>query len=294
MTDQDGQNRDRPICDYMRPTMDELAPSIFIPTTIKEHFKLKPIMFQMLNTITPFTGAPTEDPYSHLRSFLHICDTFTVMSRVNSDVIRLTLFPCSLRDQAKYWLDMLPARSITTWTDLAEKFLRKFFPIGKTIRLRTDILTFRQLEGESLHEAWERYNGLIMKCPHHGIPDYIQIETFYYGLVGQTRNLVDAKAGGALLGREYEEIHSLLDKMSWESCIANSPCFVRDKYNPCSSNSYNHQGLELEEVINQIYVMFKHMVKIEETLQSHGDSIRNIQVQLAQIAQAIEDLDLKI
>lgn len=42
---------------------------------------------------------------------------------VSPDYVRLTLFPYSLLGAASSWLDCEPPNSITTWDDLARKFL---------------------------------------------------------------------------------------------------------------------------------------------------------------------------
>ena len=77
------------------------------------------------------------------------------------DAIRLRLFHFSLRDKAKVWLNSLPLGIITTWEELAQKFLAKYFPLAKTSKLRNDITMFIQFEGEALYEAWERYKDLL-------------------------------------------------------------------------------------------------------------------------------------
>ncbi|MGG6712903.1 UNVERIFIED_CONTAM: retrotransposon gag domain-containing protein, partial [Salmonella enterica subsp. enterica serovar Weltevreden] len=88
---------------------------------------------------------------------------------LSDEVIRLRLFPISLRDQAKEWLNSLPHHSITTWEELNNKFLQRYFPPGKTHDLRTEINTFKQSPGESLKASWERFKKLLRRCPHHCI-----------------------------------------------------------------------------------------------------------------------------
>ena len=83
-----------------------------------------------------------------------------------------------------------------SWNRLAEKFLTKYFPPTKNTRMRNDITSFRQTEDEYLFEAWERFKELLRKCPHHGIPICIQMETFYNGLLPPMRLMLDASAGG--------------------------------------------------------------------------------------------------
>ncbi|KAI3826839.1 hypothetical protein L1987_00897 [Smallanthus sonchifolius] len=85
------------------------------------------------------------------------------------------------------WLNSLPTGSITTWDDLAQKFPSKYFPPAKTAKLRNDITTFTQDDGESLYEAWERFKNMLRKCPHHGLEVWLQVSSFYNGLHNQAR-----------------------------------------------------------------------------------------------------------
>ena len=114
----------------------------------------------MIQQTVQFGGLSQEDPNVHIANFLEICDTFK-HNEVTDDAIRLRLFPFSLRDKAKVWLNSLPHGIITTWEELAQNFLAKYFPPAKTAKLRNDITTFIQFKGESLYEAWERYNELL-------------------------------------------------------------------------------------------------------------------------------------
>lgn len=66
----------------------------------------------------------------------------------------------SPRDRANKWLNSVLADSITTWEDLAPKFLAKFFPLDKIAKLHIEISNFVQYEGETLYNAWERYKDL--------------------------------------------------------------------------------------------------------------------------------------
>ena len=72
-------------------------------------------------------------------SFLEECDTVKY-NRVSDGVIRLWLFPFSVKDKAKNWLIMEPPDSITSCNELVDKFLTLFFPTAKAVKLRIDII----------------------------------------------------------------------------------------------------------------------------------------------------------
>ena len=78
-----------------------------------------------------YGGLPYEDQNLHLATFREIAATVK-MNGVTEDVIRMQLFPFSLKDKARGWLQSLQPDSINTWEELAQKFLAKFFPQSKT------------------------------------------------------------------------------------------------------------------------------------------------------------------
>lgn len=199
--------------DYAVPTVSGVHTSIARPAVQAHTFEIKPSIIQMIQSHVQFGGSPHDDPNEHITNFLEICDTFR-SNGVSSDAVRLRLFPFSLRDKAKSWLNSLAAGSIVTWEDLAQKFLAKFFPPAKTAKMRNDITSFSQSDGESLYEAWERFKDLLRKCPHHGLPKWLIVQTFYNGLVAATRTTIDAAAGGALMGKSIDEAYDLLEEMA--------------------------------------------------------------------------------
>ncbi|XP_024020121.1 uncharacterized protein LOC112091245 [Morus notabilis] len=205
--------RDKAIREYAIPILHRLNLGIIRLEIQAPQFELKSVIFQMLQTVGQFSGMATEDPHLHLRLFMEVCDTFKLPG-VTEEALRLKLFPYPLRDKARVWLNYLPPDSVATWNDLAEKFVMKYFPPTKNAKLRNDITGFQQHEGESLYEAWERFKELLRKCPHHEIPHWIQMETFYNGLNGQTRTIVDASANGVILAKTYNEAYEILERMA--------------------------------------------------------------------------------
>ncbi|KAK3205400.1 hypothetical protein Dsin_019446 [Dipteronia sinensis] len=93
-------------------------------------------------------------------------------NEVSEDAVKVKLFPFSLKDRAKEWLHSLPPDSITTWEELEQTFLDKYFPLGKTACFRNEITSLSQFDNGSLYEACERFKELIRKCPHNGLPKW--------------------------------------------------------------------------------------------------------------------------
>ncbi|XP_040988950.1 uncharacterized protein LOC121236567 [Juglans microcarpa x Juglans regia] len=152
----DGQH-DAPPCtlkDYVRPVVNDNYSGIRRQTINANNFELKPALINMVQQ-AQFSGSPLDDPNIHLAMFLEIRDTVKI-NDFTEYTIRLRLFPFSLRDKARSWLQFLQPRSITSWQDMAEKFLAKFFPPTKKAKLRSEIGLFKQNDFESLYEAWER------------------------------------------------------------------------------------------------------------------------------------------
>ena len=58
---------------------------------------------------------------------------------------------------------------------------------------------------------------MIRKVPHHGLPVWLEIQFFYNGLTPNTKMVIDAAAGGALRGKEYDETYKLLEEMASNS-----------------------------------------------------------------------------
>ncbi|KAF7823809.1 uncharacterized protein G2W53_021953 [Senna tora] len=207
------KQNNRNVSDYATPKLDGLQHSIRRPSIQANNFEIKPATIQLLQANGQFGGSPIEDPNIYILNFLEICDTFK-HNGVSDDAIRLRLFPFSLRDKAKVWLQSLPEGSISTWEELAQQFLTKYFPPGKTAKMRNDITSFVLLDNESLYEAWERFKELLRKCPHHGLPKWLHVQTFYNGLSYEIRTSIDAAAGGALMSKPVDATYTLLETMS--------------------------------------------------------------------------------
>ena len=80
---------------------------------------------------------------------------------VDNDIVKLKLFPFSLRDRAKNWFSSLPCNSIDSWNKCKDAFITKYFLPTKNISLRTQIMNFKQLEHEHVAQSWERMKLML-------------------------------------------------------------------------------------------------------------------------------------
>ncbi|KAK9211965.1 hypothetical protein WN943_001344 [Citrus x changshan-huyou] len=109
-------------------------------------------------------------------------------------------------DRARSWLNTLPANSISSWEQMVTKFLNKYFPVHKTNAIRKEISEFTQREDEQFFETWERFNGLLLKCPHHGYEKWHQCQYFLEGLLPNVQEWLKATSGGELMSKSALEI----------------------------------------------------------------------------------------
>jgi hypothetical protein len=58
------------------------------------------------------------------------------------NIIKLKLFPFSLRGKAKDWLLSLPKNSIDSWAKYKDVFIGRYYPPAKIIALHSNIMKF--------------------------------------------------------------------------------------------------------------------------------------------------------
>ena len=156
------------------------------PTVAGNNFEIKPALLNLVQQ-NQFYGSPTEDPNLHISFFLRLSGTL----KANQEAVRLYLFPFSLRDRTSAWFHSLEVSSITSWDQMRQAFLARFFPPSKTAKLRDQITGFTQKDGESLYDAWERFKEILRLCLHHGLEKWLIVHTFYNGLSYTTKMTVE-------------------------------------------------------------------------------------------------------
>ncbi|KAK8713477.1 hypothetical protein V6N13_148693 [Hibiscus sabdariffa] len=333
--------RPRAIREHLTPILDDLNPGIVAPEIQAAHFELKPVMFNMLNSIGQFGGSPHEDARQHIRAFLEVCDSFRQQG-VHEDVLKLKLFPYSLRDRARAWLSGVPAGSLESWADLCRSFLMRYNPPNMHTQLRNDIASFRQADDESMMMLDASANGTLLdKSPEEAFEildriannDY-QFPTSRLGSGRRTSGKLELDANDSV-SAQLSAITNLLKNLQKPSdvreakalssvhCEGNhhaTDCpvmheqanylgnFNRNSNNPYL-NTYNPGnapvfGSNLMEATMQEFISttktmlqehsasIKHHGNMLQTqgalLQSHSSSLRALETQVGQIAQALQ------
>ena len=214
MANNNGQPHRRVLASYTFANPRHCGSSILTPNVDANNFELKPQLITLVQNNCSYGGGPLEDPNQHLSTFLRICNTVKT-NGVHPDSYKLLLFPFSLRDKATQWLESFPRDNMNNWDDLVTKFLAKFYPPQRVIRLKTEVQTFTQMDAEPLYEAWERYKALIRKCPPGMFSEWDRLQNFYEGLTLKSQEALDYSAGGSLqLMKTAEEAQNLIDMVA--------------------------------------------------------------------------------
>ena len=137
--------------DFWRPIIQEDYSVVRQLAIEANNFELKPALITMVQQ-HQFIGHPSEDPDEHMGRFMRMANKVK-LNGVRPEVIKLQLFPFSLRDVAATWFNSLPVGSVNTWEELVEAYMSRFFPPALTAKRRGEIIVFKQGEEESLYNA---------------------------------------------------------------------------------------------------------------------------------------------
>ena len=129
-------------------------------------------------------------------------------------MIKMQLFPFSLRDVAATWFESLPIGSMNNWKELVEAYMSIFFPLALTSERKEEIIVFKQGGDESLYNAWERYKRLLKICLMHGIDLTTQMDIFYHAMNYTSKGIIDAACCGAFKRESDKEAKKLIEDLA--------------------------------------------------------------------------------
>jgi hypothetical protein len=162
------------LCDFTSTNNNDfICTPIAPPAPEAAFYEIKPALLNLVMK-EQFSGVSTDDAASHLNNFVELCE-MQKYKDVDGDIIKLKLFPFSLRGRAKEWLLSLPRNSIDSWVKCKDVFIGKYYPPAKIISLRSDIMKFRQFDNEHVAQAWERIKSLVKNYPTHGLTSEVSL-----------------------------------------------------------------------------------------------------------------------
>jgi hypothetical protein len=95
------------LCDFTSTNnSDFICIPIAPPAPAANFYEIKPTLLNLVMK-EQFSGASTDDAAANLNNFVELCE-MQKYKDVESDIIKLKLFPFSLRGKAKDWLLSLP------------------------------------------------------------------------------------------------------------------------------------------------------------------------------------------
>ena len=144
-------------------------------------YELRPRLIEMVQSHT-FSGKLDEDPILHLRTFDEICNCLRIEG-MTDETIRWMLFPFSLKGRARQWYDQTKEEKKGDWGILSTDFWSAFYPVSKVVNHRTQILSFKQKDNESMSSAWDRFDLLYKSEPDLALQDQSYSNTFMWVLI---------------------------------------------------------------------------------------------------------------
>ena len=99
------------LCDFTSTNNNDfICTPIAPPASPAAFYEIKPALLNLVMK-EKFSGVSTDDATTHLNNFIELCE-MQKYKDIDEDIIKLKLFPFSLRGRAKEWLLSLPRNSI--------------------------------------------------------------------------------------------------------------------------------------------------------------------------------------
>lgn len=232
--------------------------------------EIKPYWFTFVQT-NQFSGKSHEDAHSFVESFYKMVRTIP-LDQTQLENAYMKLFDLVLIGEAKEWLDLLPAGSLTTWEQVEQAFLTRFYPFSRIINTKVEISAFKQKDDEQFFKTWDRFQKLLKRCPNHGLSELAQLVTFYDGLKHQWKIHIDSAAGGSLMKSELNDALTIIKALAATD---------RASYQPRTQLLKAKGVLELpttDALLAQLTQLTKSIEKLLPNAQTQQQSRQQVQV----------------
>ena len=87
------------LCDFSNTNNNDFISTPIAPLTDAESCEINTALLNLVMK-DPFSDLPSEDAATHLNKFIDLCD-IQKKKDVDNDIVKLRLFPFSLRDRSK-------------------------------------------------------------------------------------------------------------------------------------------------------------------------------------------------
>ena len=169
------------IYQFNRPTGTHLEPPKSSKPIMSSSFEISPEYIEFLKK-QPFSREDEENPYTHLREFYRVCDLLR-FEGMSDETRKWKLFPFSLTGKARHWYKLKVGSVHGDWKELYNSFLFQYF--------QRDIISFRQLEEESLGKSWDRFINLTLTGPKLSILEEVLLIHFFEGLSRENKQTLN-------------------------------------------------------------------------------------------------------
>nr|GEY85180.1 reverse transcriptase domain-containing protein [Tanacetum cinerariifolium] len=106
---------------------------------------------------------------------------------------------------------------------------------------------------ESFSEAWDRFKGLLLACPHHGFSKLHQLDTFYNALNSKDQDSLNSAAGGNFLDKLPCECLAIIESTSKVHYSRNKPVVAKVSTNT-STFGISLDVTELKDMVKALHL----------------------------------------
>ena len=170
----------------------------------------------LIANLPKLNGYPHENAIAHVKSVLELCLTQNEQT-VGIDTHRMRVFPLTLVDGAKGWLNQMPPNSVRSWEELQDKFFEKYFPVHKRLEIEAKIHNFQQFETEDYEDCWDRFTRLLQENPSHGFSTSQLSARFFQALTKRSKNEVMNAHQRRFLEMNGDDAWKALDDMATQN-----------------------------------------------------------------------------
>ncbi|XP_070014336.1 uncharacterized protein [Nicotiana sylvestris] len=132
---------------------------------------------------------------------------------------------------------------------------------------------------------------MLVKCPHHEVPDQMLGKRFYMGLTNSLKANIDATAGGAFLSKSFRECKVMLDKMAQNSGWMTRDTTITPVVHSVALDPNNSIAEIMATLMTQMSILTKTIDESgqKQKVEAYDSAIKGIEIQLGQISMALNN-----